>query len=111
MPDALHHQRADQHRQGSRSEQPPADLQAGRRQVQRHIVRPGRGLQRVQAFVEQHHAEQRENQHPHQQLPIAATGAEQPPQQHVEKNQGQGADQRMISKKGQHRTTPAKPMP
>ncbi|MCY1366792.1 hypothetical protein D9M69_536980 [compost metagenome] len=66
VPDPLHHHRADQHGQGPRAEQPPADLQTGGRQMQGYVVSPGRRLHRVQAFVEQQQAEQRKNHHPYQ---------------------------------------------
>ncbi|MNF44505.1 hypothetical protein D3C84_256160 [compost metagenome] len=96
VPYPLHHHRTDQHGQGARREQPPGDLQTGRRQVQRHVLRPGRRLHRVQPLIEQHRAEQREHQQPHQQLPLTAAAADHAPQQQVEQHQRQGGVQGMV---------------
>ncbi|MNQ74912.1 hypothetical protein D3C85_896830 [compost metagenome] len=96
VPDPLHHHRADQHGQGPRAEQPPADLQAGGRQMQGYVIRPGRRLHRVQAFVEQQEAEQRKNHHPHQQPPGAAKGTEQVPQPKIDQDQRHRANQRVF---------------
>ncbi len=107
MPHPLHHQGAQQHRQGPRAKQPPANFQAGGGQVQGHVVGPGRGLHRVHALVEQHQAVEGKDQHPYRQLPVVATAADQAPEQHIQEQQEQRGQQRMIAEQGRHRGTPA----
>ncbi|MNY42692.1 hypothetical protein D3C86_1776060 [compost metagenome] len=96
MSHPLHQSRTDQHGQGARSEQPPADLQPRGRQMQRHVVDPGCGFQRVHAFVEQHQAVQGENHRPNQKLHVVATGTDQAPQQQIDQDQGESANQRVF---------------
>ncbi|MNT85179.1 hypothetical protein D3C72_2253090 [compost metagenome] len=64
--------------------------------MQGHVVRPRRGLQRIEALVEQQKTEQRKNHDPHQQPPGTARRTEQAPQTQVDQDQQHRADQRVF---------------